>query len=145
MPQVVPVTPVPADAWLGRYFPNPWFMGTPVLERTDRVIDFNWRRGAPVPGMPSTGYSVCWTGNWCFPRTCRYRFLLVLKGSARLTVDGRLLIDRWDSPPPAEYAAEIDLAAGSHVLQVDYRNMGSPALIQLRWEYVNPLLSRATG
>jgi hypothetical protein len=129
-------TPVGGDLWIGEYFPNPWLMGPPVLVRENWVIDYNWARRPPVPGLPSDGYSIRWTGNWRFPRTCRYRFILLLVGSARLTVDGQTVIDQWDHPPSAEYAGEVSLAQGFHTLRVEYRNMGSGARIQLRWEYV---------
>lgn len=152
LPVAAPVcTPVPAvcptlapavglDHWRGEFWPNPWFSGPPVLVREYRVIDFNWRQYAPAPELPATGYSVRWTGLFQFPAACRYRFLLLLKGNARFWVDGHLLIDRWDDPLPAEYPAEINLAEGLHELKVEYRNLGTQARIQLRWEQVGTVL-----
>jgi hypothetical protein len=137
IPTPVP-TPVPADCWLGEYYPNPWFMGQPVLVKDNRVIDYSWRNGAPVDGMPVAGYSVRWVGTWRFPRTARYRFVLAMDGNARLLVDGQVVVDRCDNPPPAEYSGEINLAGGLHTMLVEYRNMGSAGRIQLRWEYANP-------
>lgn len=124
----------PGGTWRGEYFPNPWFFGPPVLVAEYRVIDFRWL-DAPADGLPDFGYSVRWTGNMVFPATSRYRFLLLLKGNARLWVDGQCLIDQWNEPPPAQYVGEADLGAGPHALQLEYRNMGSEARIQLRWEY----------
>lgn len=134
----LPPTPIPTDVWRGEYYPNPWLMGPPVLVRQDRVVDFNWRYGSPVPGLPSYGYSMRWSGYWHFPRTCRYRFYLLFKGSGRLIIDGRVVINQWDSPPSAEYATEVDLSEGLHNLWVEYRNMGSAGYVQLRWEFATP-------
>ncbi len=153
LPSAVPVcTPTPAvcptalaasitlDWWRGDFFPNPWFTGSPVLVRQYRVVDFNWRQGAPAPELPSMGYTVRWTGSFWFATACRYRFVLLLKGNARVWVDGQLLIDQWNSPPPAEYPAEVSLAQGAHDLKVEYQNMGTQARIQLRWEPVGVVL-----
>ena len=129
-----PPTCPPSDVWHAQYFPNPWFMGPPVVARDDLVVDFNWRYSPPVAGLPAYGYSVRWVGTWRFPRTCRYRFLLLAQGNARLTIDGQTVIELKDSPP-AEYPAEVELAGGLHNLQVEYCNMGSAGRIQLRWEY----------
>ncbi len=135
-------TPAPEglDTWLGEFWANPWYSGPPVLVRRYRVIDFNWREGAPAPELPAMGYAVRWTGSFWFPAACRYRFLLLLKGNARVWVDGHLLIDQWHDPLPAEYPAEVALGQGTHALKVEYRNLGSPARIQLRWEQVGTVL-----
>ena len=122
------------DTWQGEFWPNPWFLGPPVLVREYRVVDFNWRQGAPAPELPPTGYAVRWAGTFWFPDSRSYRFLLLLRGNARLWVDEELLIDRWDNPPPAEYQAEVALAEGPHQLRLEYQSLGSPARIQLRWE-----------
>ncbi|HOQ98947.1 MAG TPA: PA14 domain-containing protein [Anaerolineae bacterium] len=131
---------IPLDRWQGDYFPNPWLSGPPVLVREYRVVDFNWRQGAPAPELPAMGYSARWSGVFWYPSTCCYRFMLLLKGNARLWVDGRLLIDQWNSPPPSEYQAEVSLAQGPHQLKLEYRNMGTQGRIQLRWEAVGTLL-----
>lgn len=133
-------TPEGLDTWQGEFWPNPWFMGPPVLVRRYRVIDFNWREGAPAAELPAMGYGVRWTGTFLFRAGCRYRFLLLLKGNARFWVDGQLLIDQWNDPLPAEYPAEVALAQGPHVLKLEYRNLGSPARVQLRWEQVGTVL-----
>jgi len=137
-PVVYPTSPAQAglDIWQGEFWPNPWFMGPPVLVREYRVIDFYWRQSAPAPELPATGYAVRWTGCFRFNQSGQYRFFLFLRGSARLWVDGQLLIDQWGNPPPAEYQGDLALDAGVHRLELEYQNLGTSARIQLRWEAV---------
>lgn len=140
-PTCAPPRPTPAptavgvDRWVGEFFCSPELTGLPAFVREAEVIDFDWWLGPPISGLPREGYAVRWTGQWSFPRTCRYRFRLLLKGAARLSVDGRVLLDLWDSPPPAEYQADADLGAGVHALQLEFRSTGPKARVQLRWEY----------
>jgi len=132
-------TPCPAvprtDLWIGEFFANPSLAGLPVAVREAEVIDFDWRWGPPVQSLPQLGYSVRWLGPWRFPRSSRYRFHLLLKGAARLSVDGQRVLDLWDCPPPAEYQGDVDLSAGAHNLLLEFRNTGPQARVQLRWEY----------
>ena len=141
LPTPLPPRPAPPpiegrlDSWVGAYFANPSLAGLPAAVREAEVIDFDWRWGPPVTSLPELGYSVRWVGLWRFPRTSRYRFLLLLKGAARLSVDGRVILDQWGCPPPAEYQADIDLAAGVHTVVLEFRNTDPKGRVQLRWEY----------
>jgi hypothetical protein len=136
-----PVRPAPPpvegqlDSWMGAYYANPSLAGVPAAVRECEVIDFDWRWGAPVKCVPELGYSVRWVGLWTFPHTSSYRFRLLLKGAGRLSVDGRLILDQWGYPPPAEYQADIDLAAGVHTVTLEFRNTDPKGRVQLRWEY----------
>jgi hypothetical protein len=130
-----PPIPLGADRWVGEFYANPWLSGLPAFVREAEVIDYDWRLGPPISDLPREDYSVRWTGLWHFPRTCRYRFRILLRGASRLSVDGRVILNLWDNPPPAEYQADIDLAEGLHNLQLEFRSTGPKARIQLRWEY----------
>lgn len=133
-PTPPPVT-VLLNRWTGEFYDNASLAGVPAYIREAEVIDFHWRFGPPISDLPRQGYSIRWTGVWDFARTCRYRFLLLLKGGARLYVDGRLLLDLWGCPPAAEYPAHIDLAAGPHQICLEFLSTGPDARVQLRWEY----------
>ncbi len=139
-PTVTP-TPLPItgqdNRWVAEFFPNPSLSGPAVAVQENEVIDFDWRLGPPVPGLPREGYSVRWTGRWGFPRQCSYRFLLLLRGAARFSVDGQVLLDLCNGPPPAEYPAQARLTAGLHQLELDFRSTGKDPRVQLRWEYAD--------
>ena len=59
-PPTAPPTPVITD-WLGEYFSNIDFQGTPVLVRNDPAINFNWGSGSPDPLVPADNFSARWT------------------------------------------------------------------------------------
>ena len=44
------------------YFSGKDFAGSPVLERIDSAIDFDWNGASPADGVPGESFSVRWTG-----------------------------------------------------------------------------------
>ena len=46
----------------GEYFSGKGFTGTPVLERIDHAIDFDWNGASPAAGVSGRSFSVRWTG-----------------------------------------------------------------------------------
>ena len=48
----------------GQYFGNDSFSGTPVVTRIDAQIDENWNVVGPGLGLPTTNFSVRWTGTF---------------------------------------------------------------------------------
>ena len=126
---------VPAGRFAAEFFANASFAGAPVAVQEQEVVDLDWYQDPPVAGLPRHGYSIRWTGTWVFPRSTRYRFLLLLRGSARLSVDGRTLLDLGGNLPAAEFPAEADLAQGPHRLELDFVDTCDRARVQLRWEF----------
>lgn len=51
-----------ASGLKAEYFSGKEFTGTPVLERVDRAIDFDWNGASPVEGVSGESFSVRWTG-----------------------------------------------------------------------------------
>lgn len=49
------------------YFSGKSFAGTPVIERIDKAIDFDWNAASPAPGVSSETFSVRWTGSITAP------------------------------------------------------------------------------
>ena len=45
-----------------QYFNNIDFKGMPILERIDSTINFDWRKGTNISGMPRSQFSVRWSG-----------------------------------------------------------------------------------
>ena len=46
--------------WQGEYYANPSLQRLAQSRARGRAIDFNWEYNAPVPGIPTTGFSVRW-------------------------------------------------------------------------------------
>ena len=62
---------------------NP-FAGSPVLTRTDTVVDFNWGSGSPGSAVTPNFFSVKWTGRIKAPVTGNYTFTVVGDDGVRL-------------------------------------------------------------
>lgn len=79
----------PSESWRGEYYDNRWLGGTPVLVRSDRFIDFDWRYGSPHGQIPAGNFSISWTRTVDFgPGT--YRFTVRTDDGVRLWVDHQL-------------------------------------------------------
>lgn len=143
----------PAGAGTGlqaRYFAKRGFEG-PVAERTDGTVSFNWNKKPPVDGITlentdgkrgkkTVGYSVRWTGKIQPRFSGRYTMILdsSIYGGARLTIDGKVIVDAWDEKagthglPPV---GEVDFEAGKPfdiVVEYEHRNTYG-AYVDLQW------------
>jgi beta-glucosidase len=106
-PPLVPssvLTPVGSDphgrGLFAEYWTNTHFEGEPQLIRIDRQVAlnlgfFNFMNASSLmtPDEFNYGISVCWTGSFTVPVTGDYTLSLTHLGTARLFLDGRLLID----------------------------------------------------
>lgn len=124
--------------WKGEYFANPDVAGEPVLVRNDPAINFNWGPGSPAPGVPPNDYSVRWS-RAAFFEDGNYLFRVNLEGGARLWLDGRLLIDSWQSEGLRLLEAESGpIGRGDHELRVDYFKRSGNGQIAAGWEPKSP-------
>lgn len=129
----IPEPPPIDQPFMGEYFNNPDLSGEPVFTRADLIIDFEWGSGSPDPRIDSDQFSVRWTGERTF-EAGDYRFHTLTDDGVRLWVAGQLLIDQWHDQSETPYGATISLAAGEHVVQMDYYERGGGATAKLWWE-----------
>jgi glucose/arabinose dehydrogenase len=117
----------------GQYFDNANFT-KPKLTRTDTNINFNWGRGAPAAVEADT-FSVRWTGKIQPRYSEQYRFSTRANDGVRLWVNGKKLIDRWQSRPTARTnAGTIQLEAGKlYNLKLEYYENKGNAMVKLFW------------
>src|SRR5262249_40443138 len=99
----------------------------------DSQIDFNWRHLSPDPLVPADFFSVRWTGWLKAPKAGRYTLRLDADDGARLWLDGRLLIDRWQYVGPPSYQVEVDLTGRSQAIRVEYLEVAGFASVHLSW------------
>ena len=104
--------------------------------RQDPAIAFDWYTYGPGGGMPSTNFSVRWVQT---PNLAggRYRFYAAVDDGVRITVDDRVVIDNFYREGPVQGVwGEIDLAAGTHTIRVEYRQLGGVAVIDMRYDRI---------
>ncbi|MFB0554167.1 MAG: sugar-binding protein [Phycisphaerae bacterium] len=109
-----------------------------ILTRTDPQINFNWGDpGGPDPALGDDDFSARWTGEVEAGYTETYTFYPRTNDGVRLWVDGRQLVDSWESVPiyPIEHSGTIDLVAGNtySIVMEYFENVGR-AVAELRWE-----------
>ncbi len=130
------LTPTPnITDWRGEYFDNANLLGTPVLVRNDKDINFNWGSGSPDPSVPADYFSVRWTRTLNFEGRV-YRFSAQVDDGVRVYVDTNLIIDEWHPATPLVYTRDVNLAAGPHVIRVEYYEGVFDAYIAFKIETV---------
>jgi beta-glucosidase len=112
------------------YWTNTRFEGEPRLVRTDRQVALNLgffnygtMTASSLPATPTdlnNAISVRWTGNITAPATGDYTLSLTHLGTARLYLEGQLLIDDPGMTLATHSVTMQLVAAQPHALRIDY-------------------------
>jgi outer membrane protein OmpA-like peptidoglycan-associated protein len=106
----------------------------PIKTRVDPTIDYNWDNRPPGRGLPSTNYSVRWTGFLQPPTTGVYTFVASTDDGMRIWVDETLILDKWELQEPTDYRVQVPLTGGKAVaFRVEYFQQEYQARAQVRW------------
>ncbi len=90
------------------YFNNENLKGSPVYEKTDKTIDFDyWGGYSPAPGLTDDHFSIRWTGFLNVPETGSYRIGMEADDGFRMYLNGKLILDYWDKNPLSEWKNTI--------------------------------------
>ncbi|MFN8074085.1 MAG: PA14 domain-containing protein [Kineosporiaceae bacterium] len=134
---VTPTDPLTLTAYLGlrgliaRFYPTPDLTGTSV-DRLAGTVDADWGSAAPF-GLPPDGFSARWSGQLVPQFSQFYKVSVVVDDGARLWVNG-VSADGWGVTGAQTLTVTVPLTAGVPArVQVDYRERGGPARVQLRW------------
>lgn len=116
------------------YYPDPAFFGADAV-RLDPQINFNWRTDPPVDALGPGSFSVRWRGQVEAERTGAYTFTTRSSGTARLYLDGELLIDHTAAAGVAEaHSRAVSLAGGTRYgLVAEYVHTAGEAQMHLLW------------
>ena len=106
------------------------------MVQDDPTINFNWGSGAPAPGVPADNFSVRWSRQAPFEEA-NYRFMVTVQGGVRLYLDGRPLINDWQSGGLRTLEADSGLlSAGDHSVVVEYFKQTGNGQIAVTWQRV---------
>jgi hypothetical protein len=123
----------PTGAYVTQYHGNTTLSGTPVLQRCESAINYDWGSGSPGANVPSDRFSTRWTGTFSFAAGS-HQFTATADDGIRIWVDGTPLIDSWKDQAPTTYQAARILTAGEHVVKVEYYENGGGAVARLSWQ-----------
>lgn len=120
--------------WNSKYYNNAYLNGTPVVNRQDSEIAFNWGTSSPAAGVNADNFTARFTTSTYFD-AATYRFNIVADDGVKLIIDdSTVIINTFDNPRPSQtLTADIQLAAGQHKVQLDYREVQGDALVFLGW------------
>eukprot|EP01036_Dinobryon_divergens_P022354 gene22354-30602_t len=121
-----------AGGFAGQYFDNQWFYGSPVIERVDNSINFDWSSGFITPDS-SDYVSVIWSGKLMLPKSDVYTFYLTADDSAVLTLNHSVLINGTDVCCIEHRASLLLLAGVYYDLNVAYIELTGSASISLKY------------
>ncbi len=123
----------------GSYFNNVTLSGQPILERTDRQIDFHWTLYGPDPILSNDFYSVRWTGTLTAPSTGQYKIGLEGNDGFRLYMNQTLVIDQWDKQSYHSLLNEVTLQKDStYSITIEFKESNGNAHIRLVWDHGVP-------
>src|SRR5262245_27150623 len=127
------ITPQHTDpTWQAAYWNNTSLSGSPVLQRTEGNLDYNWGRGSPAPGVNSDQFSARWT-RYIDVSPGTYQFIVTVDDGIRLWVDNELLINQWHDQAATTYTASRYLGPGHHLLKVEYYENFADATVKVSW------------
>ncbi len=109
-------------------------LADPILERIDRVVNFQWGYIAPDPTMDTSNYSVRWTGFIQPSETGIHRIYTYNDDGARMKIKDKQIIDDWNSHRPLYNSFDIYMKAGVlYPIELEYFQGAGNAVIQLLW------------
>ena len=141
------------DGLTGEYFSNPAMTGAPVRTRTDRVINFNWDKVVPVPGLQRDNFAVRWTGTFTPPAPGAYKLGVRVNycyacenaEGFRLYVDGKLAVQSQGKTGERGGATEASFTftdTRPHTIRLEYIHGTGSAGIDLTWEAPSDVLRK---
>ncbi|MDQ3803369.1 MAG: PA14 domain-containing protein, partial [Acidobacteriota bacterium] len=117
----------------GYYFDNP-DLTNHKLTRTDASVNFSWDLAAPAPSVGAEEFSVRWTGVVVPRHSETYTFYTTTDDGARLWVDGRLVIDKWQDQGTTEWSGQAALVAGrEYDIRMEFYERWHGAIAKLSW------------
>lgn len=130
---VVPANRFPSGL-KGEYFNNVNLQGTPVLQRADASINFQWTLFSPDPAVNYDFFSVRWTGFITAPKTGNFKIGIDGNDGYKLYLNNKLLIDTWDKQSYSTTLANFYFEKGKeYSLKIEYKEPSGNARFRLIW------------
>jgi uncharacterized protein YraI len=136
------VTPLWAQdaqpVWRAEYFNNIYFLNPPALQRFEARITYDWGMASPAAGVQTDNFSARWGGDINLSQGT-YRFYVMADDEVKVTLDyGLPLIDTFGNARVGQtLSQDVNLVAGVHHIQIDYREFTGAASIFFSFESLN--------
>jgi hypothetical protein len=134
-----PVQPQHSDPlWQAAYWNNMTLSGSPVLQRAEPNLDYNWGTGSPDPSLPGDRFSARWS-RYLDLAAGTYRFTATSDDGMRVYLDGAPIIDQWSDHPATTVSVDRNVVGGHHLLVVEYYENAGIAVARLSWAPVGAI------
>ncbi|MFZ4828471.1 MAG: PA14 domain-containing protein [Phototrophicaceae bacterium] len=121
------------STWSVEYFNNIYLISPAVQNQISSSPQFNWGSNSPLPGVNADNFSARLTSNATFTAGT-YRFYLLVDDEARLSIDYQPVLDTFDKNVIGQLQTiDVVMTAGTHQIQIDYREAGGNAYVYLDW------------
>lgn len=128
-----------AANWVGQFYPNPDFQGSPALATFPQGLNVNWGTlpptdgsGNTIPGIPNENYSARFVATVQFSAGF-YEFVATFDDGVRIYIDGLLVLDRFNNTGLSTATQLLNLPGGVNTIIVEYVNRSGPGLLQVGW------------
>jgi uncharacterized protein YraI len=122
-----------AANWKATYYNNSNLIDPPVFETFVSEINFDWQGGSPDDSVNDNNWSARF-GTDAYFAAGTYRFTITADDGFQLWIDYNRVLTTYNTPQPgATLTIDVPLTAGSHHLQVDYREITGNALLKMTW------------
>ena len=120
------------------FFDNRTLAGTPVATRTDLSIDFDWKYGSPVEGLPNDGFSCRWEGLFTPEQTGTVRFNMSGDDGYRLFIDDVHAGGDWGNHSLSSRTVFHRVEAGhTYRLRFEFYDNASSAIASCKMGFFN--------
>ncbi|MGQ9597801.1 MAG: PA14 domain-containing protein [Anaerolineae bacterium] len=123
--------------WQATYWNNTTLSGSPVLERSEANLDYNWGLGSPDPAVHADGFSARWTRY--LDLSGPYRFTATSDDGIRVSIDGEWIINEWYDHSALTVSADKNLASGHHLVVVEFYENTGDAVARLSWAPISTI------
>jgi hypothetical protein len=124
------------------YYNNTSLSGYPDVNRLEKNIQFTWGSGSPHPLISSEGFSARYSETINIMLPGLHTFYAWTDGGVRITLDGDLILDRWNNTIAGKFSGTKLTGIGDHKLVYEYRHTQgnsrfwaayAPAGVQIAW------------
>ncbi len=131
-----PVQPQGTDpTWQATFWNNQTLSGSPALVRNESDINYNWGSGSPASSVNADRFSARWT-RYIELTPGTYRFTATSDDGLRAWVDNVLIINQWNDHAVQTFTADQAMAAGTHLVVVEFYENTELAVARFSWELV---------
>lgn len=125
--------------WQATFYNNQQLQDPPVYHASYGDINFDWGSGSPNSAVNNDGWSARFGTDVYFPAGT-YRFTVLADDSFQLSVDFETVLNTYNAPRPGDtVTVDVPLTAGTHHLQIDYREIVGNAYLKVNWVDVNAI------